>query len=228
MRVAERAPLTVQPLPRLGPTRPFKAVPLPFEPLLRRAATRSILSTVIAVRRASRTLDTSRVVERVARQQSLEPPPWRVHPTTAGTVRILIDEGPGMAQFARDASDLADRLAAVAGRDRTERIRMWQTPYAADDLLEFRTFPGVPSGSAILALSDLGIAPTEVRASGILDAWLRLAGELRASGSSLTVFVPYPPARWPRRLAPLRLVTWDRTTGLAAIRRMLQRARFRA
>jgi hypothetical protein len=132
-----------------------------------------------------------------------------------------------MTQFARDAEELADRVAAVAGRDRTERIRMWQTPYAADDLLEARSFPAVPSG-AVVAVSDLGIAPTEDRTPGIIDAWLRLDGELRASGTRLVVFVPYPPARWPRRLASLRLVTWDRSTSVAAIRRMLRRARSEA
>lgn len=224
VRVADRATPRIQALPRLPPPRPFDVVALPFEPLLRRPATRSILSAAIAVRCRGTVLDVRRAIERIARQQQLVPPPWQLDPTTPGAIRVLVDEGPGMAQFARDAEDLAAEVAAVAGRDRTERIRMWQTPYAADDLLEPRSFPAVPRG-AVIALSDLGIAPAEHRAPGIIDAWLRLDGELRTMGTRLVVFVPYPPARRPRRLAPLRLVTWDRSTSVAVIRRILRRSR---
>jgi hypothetical protein len=71
----------------------------------------------------------------------------------------------------------------------------------------------------VVALTDLGIARTGARVPGLAQHWLELDAELRAAGSSLVVFVPYPESRWPESLSEqLALVRWDRRTSLVDVR----------
>jgi hypothetical protein len=200
---------------------------LPFEPLLRPIAARAILGAAIATRRPGSVLDADRVADRIARRRPLEPLPWREETAVPSAVVILVDRGPGMAPFAQDAEDVVARIAAVAGRDRIRVTRVYQSPRlrpsgrAAELALP-------PRGTTVVALTDAGIAPVEERVPGLRDHWIALADDLRAAGCPLVAFVPYPPARWPRRLAAaMTMLPWDRTTHVAAVTRILGHARGR-
>jgi hypothetical protein len=222
---ATRPAIAPPPLPEM---RPFRAVRLSFEPLLRPLGTRALVGAAIATPRPGGALDVDRVAERIARRQPLEPLPWRRQAAVPGAVLVVVDRGPGMAPFAPDAEDLVARIASVAGRDRTRVLRVYQSPRmrASGKAAPF-VLP--PRGTTVVALTDVGIAPAEERVPRLHDDWLALAGDLRAAGCRLIAFVPYPPARWPRRIAAaMTLLPWDRTTGLPAVARVLRRAGGRA
>ena len=80
--------------------------------------------------------------------------------------------------------------------------------------------PPLP-GTPVVILSDLNIPGCGGQDVDV-DGWLRLDSILRSQGSSLLIFVPFPPLRWPARLRRhLRLIPWDRpTTPSSAVRAM--------
>ncbi len=204
---------------------------LAFEPLLRPVATRAVVSAALARRVPTGPLDLPRVSELLARRAPLRTLPrssyWGVAPWT----RVLVDRGTGMTPFLRDATDFAARICAVACRDRAEVVPFWQTPRSAavelDDGEEGAPAPPRP-GTAVLAITDLGIAPSGAPVSDLFEHWLELLRELSDSASQLIVFVPYPSVRWPAPLAErLCLVPWDRRTSLADVRSALVKARAR-
>lgn len=227
LRVSLRSGPTQRPViarPSFREGRPFSATPLPFEPLLHPLGTRAIVGAVVATPRAG-AIDVDGVAGRIARRQALEPLPRHRFAGVPGTVVVIVDCGPGMAPFAPDAEALVVRIASVAGRDRTQIARVYQSP-------QIRTYGGSstplalpPRGSAVVALSDLGIAPAEQRVPHLHEDWLVFAAELHARSCRLVAFVPYPPTRWPRSLgAKMILLPWDRTTGLAVVVRALRRS----
>ena len=81
--------------------------------------------------------------------------------------------------------------------------------------------PGVP----VLALTDLGLAGRVERGAADLEAaWQFIAAVLAARGSSLTVLLPYLPARWPVSLGTcIHLVPWDRSTTTVRARQARNR-----
>ncbi len=80
----------------------------------------------------------------------------------------------------------------------------------------------IPTGRPVLALTDLSIArPRMPVFHTSSNDWLEFQTRLDQAGCSLTVFVPYPPRRWPRCLhRRLHLVQWDRVTGPSNIKRL--------
>ena len=231
----EPPPVTgeVQPLvavrkqgPSLAPVQTDRALPaaarwtaqeLPFQPLLRPIATRAIIGSALAQRSAGGPLDVERLVELMARRHPIVEVPRLPRWSIAGRTLVLVDRGAGMAPFARDAGDFSERIASVASRDRTDIRRFWRTPrLVGNSPTTAKELDAPPRGTAVIALTDLGIAPGAPE--GVVDDWLAFAGRMASAGCSLVVFVPYPPSRWPAPLAEkLALVTWDRSTSLAAV-----------
>jgi hypothetical protein len=228
LRVAKRSGPTVASAPKELGTLPIReAGPrlrvLPLEPLLRPVVTRSVVASALAQRAPTGAVDLDRLVDIVARRQPVATlprlPRWHI----ASMTRVLIDRSPGMAPFGRDANDLAERIRAVASRDRSEAVGFWQSPRrCGSSPTSARRLPPPPRGATVIALTHLGIggssAPTD-----LVDDWLTLADDLAGGGCALVVFVPYPASRWPATLAGrLRIVHWDRGTTVADVRAVLR------
>ncbi|KYF56316.1 hypothetical protein BE04_08965, partial [Sorangium cellulosum] len=159
-------------------------------------------------------IDPIRLVDRVARKRPLEPVPHLIRQTLGRGVCVIVDRGAGMAPFARDAADVVARVRAVAGNERTEVVRFWHSPMRAGSSPGMvRQAPIPQGGTPVLALSDLGIAPSGTAPRKLADDWLAFGRAVAAAGSALLVLVPYPEERWPRALSrELALIAWDRTT----------------
>lgn len=186
---------------------------LPFAPLLFPLGTRAALTAALAQRTAGGEIDVERLVDGIARFEPLASVPRLPRSSLAGGARVLIDRGTGMQPFARDARDLAERIRAVASRDRTEVLSFWRTPrLVGPSRGKAKPAPLPPRGTVVVALTDLGIAPDSP--PSLENDWLALSGELRKAGCPLVVFVPYPAERRPPRLAELAVVTWDRHTTI--------------
>jgi len=189
---------------------------LELEPLLRPMATRAIVSSSLAQRNAGGPIDMDRLVELTAQRQNISELPRQLRWSIAGHTLVLVDRGAGMTPFARDAADLLERIRAVASRDRTVTRPFWRTPKRTRMSSTAESELIVPArGTAVVALTDLGIAPAAP--TGVAAEWIEYAQLLRASGSSLVIFVPYPPERWPELTVELPLVSWDRPTTLATV-----------
>ncbi|HVY29355.1 MAG TPA: hypothetical protein VHB79_22505 [Polyangiaceae bacterium] len=204
-------------------------VELPFEPLMRPVVTRALVSKALARRTATGPFDVARLTELMARRAAIRDVPraswWGVAPWT----RVLIDRGAGMAPFARDATDFAKRISAVASRERCEILPFWQTPLRVGKMPKLAGPMPLPRpATAVLAISDLGIAHSGSCVPDLLEHWRLLAEDLRQAGCPLLVFVPYPRERWPEALGEqLRLVPWDRRTSLSDVRSALSTQRSR-
>jgi hypothetical protein len=213
--------------PSLRPVETGRALPpsprwsgqeLSFQPLIRPIANRAIVSSALAHRSAGGAIDVDRLVELCARRQVITDVPRLPRWSIAGRTLVLIDRGAGMGPFARDGGDLAESIAAIASRDRTEVRRFWRTPRLVGNAPTAAKAinPPPPRGTAVVALTDLGIAPDAPE--GLIGDWLAFAAAIAKAGCTLVVFVPYPASRWPAALAEkLSIVTWDRGTSLASV-----------
>lgn len=192
----------------------------PFEPLLRTVAARAVVSAALARRTATGGLDAARLVDLVASRKPIRELPRLLASGVAPSTRVMIDCGPGMAPFARDAIELGQNISAVASRDRTEVLRFWQSPLCVGTSARSAVAHELPPpATAVVAISDLGISGAGIGLPDLEQQWLDFRGQLTEAKCSLVVFVPYPDARWPPVLAEsLPLVCWDRSTTLADVR----------
>jgi hypothetical protein len=202
---------------------------LEHEPLLRPLVTRAVVAASLARRVPNGPVAVAQLVETLARRKPLRRIPRENVTAVAASARVLIDCGPGMTPFSRDAEDLSTWIRAVVSRDRAELLQFWQTPrkVGPSPRRAARAAPPAP-GTVVVALTDLGIARTGSRVPGLTTHWLELNAELRAHGSSLMVFVPYPETRWPAALVgQLALLPWDRRTSVVDVRAARPTARGR-
>ena len=229
----ERLPL-LQRAPSRGRTRPLPwrvAEPLPpvgdrhlysrlrHEPLLQPRWSREVLSAAIASEVADGLLDELAAVDTAARGRALERLPQLMRWSLVRGVQLLVDEGPGMEPFRRDALEVGGALRRVVGRSGVTEQRfesslahgvsdVWlgpKRPYAAPE-------PGTP----VLVVSDLGIHPA---GSSHHDEWLGFARRLAQRGSPCVALVPYGRRHWPAELTRrIVLIQWDRVTTVSAVR----------
>jgi hypothetical protein len=75
----------------------------------------------------------------------------------------------------------------------------------------------------VLLLTDLGIQSGFSVSGGADESeWLEFVGALKHAGNPLVALVPYPPQRWPRRLAAaIHIVPWDSGTTISAVRSII-------
>lgn len=182
---------------------------------------RALLTTALSTRGAGGEVDVERLVERLSRAEPVRRVPRRLLPTLRRGVQLLLDHGEGMQPFIQDRTRMTRALRETVGEDRLQILRFAGSPRiaGAGARLSWKDYEPPLRGRPVLALTDLGIA----RTGGVLpEDWLALAARLQPRGSRLVVFVPYPPERWPSRLADrLTLIQWDRGTGVHDVRRAL-------
>jgi hypothetical protein len=196
--------------------------PLSLEPLLPRRSTPSIIAAAASTAVENDEPDAEQLVEVVATGRPVDRIPHGVRPTLIRGVQVLVDHGKGMEPFARDQVELVRDIVSVVGRSAVQRASFRNAPTRGilpAGRWRRQAYAAPPPGTPVLALTDLGIGgppvyPTRARA----DEWIALADLLAQRGSPLLAFVPYPPSRWPPRIAAaIEVLTWDRSTSLSTV-----------
>jgi hypothetical protein len=215
-----------------GPTWLFSAPPLeerrasslsnePIEPLFRTNWMPSLISSAVGVMRESASLDIETTVSAIARATPLDRLPASLCPTLAHGVQLLVDQSEGMELFAADQELMMEAVLTVVGKDKTD-IRfftgcpVWESD---KDTIE-EVYDPPPRGTAVLALTDLGIGRPRFAFTLTNTAdWLAFADRLAAAACPLVIFTPYPPSRWPRELQRrIKIIQWDRSTTVAKVK----------
>jgi hypothetical protein len=192
---------------------------LPYEPLFEPRWMRELLYAAIAAVVPGDELDVPAAVATLAAGEPLDDPPRLPRRSATFGAQLLVDGGAGMEPFRRDAAEVVRALRRIAGRAKVRTLHFEGT--LRDGVGEAPTAPRIAyappeSGTPVLMLSDLGLAPTG--GGPDVDEWLELARRLARRGSRLVAFVPYPAQRWPARLArEVALVQWDRLTTVASL-----------
>lgn len=142
-------------------------------------------------------------------------------------LQLLIDDGPGMAPFRADVERLWARLGELLPADRLTRLAFQGCPTRGCRVPRRKgSRPWVPPDSAVLVVTDLGIAAAEPSSGPCRPAeWLAFCAMAEAAGVQLRSLIPYPAHRWPVALVGrLHPVAWDRSTSAATVRRAVAAA----
>lgn len=203
-----------RPLPDLS--RPWNPRLLPpLDPLLPERIAAATVEAVTAIRQPDGALDVSRIVERIASAQPLHHLPCRPRPTLRRGLQLLLDMGEGMMPFRGDQAALRRRILTVVGDELVNVQRFVGTPLrkaGAGPAFTWDRYASPPPGTPVVVVSDVGIGwpPLHGADRATENEWLAFAQRLAAADCPLTIIVPYPPARWPKRLArAARQVAWE-------------------
>ena len=187
--------------------------------------TRAIAAAAVATRFADGPIDVEGVIDRVCKLRPLVPLPRRSVWTARHAVQLLVDRGQGMMPFAREATRLADRIRAVAGRDRTTMFlfrdcptrRRKTSPKGGDPVYE-PPAAGVP----VIVITDLGLTRgAAIRGGASEEEWLAFAATIRRAHCPLVAFVPCAFARVPDPLRRVfHTIPWDRATTVGLVRQI--------
>jgi hypothetical protein len=237
-------PMTVRrrthPLPSL-PDWLTSAPPLPASPppgaaaeapasLLDTRRSRAILGSLAAAP-GDGPIDVEAILRSVARGEALARLPYRLMPSLARGVQLLVDRSDAMLPFRLDTEGLERELRRLAGGSMevlsfvacpsrgcgTGVRRRWK-PYGPERVPRL--------GARILCVTDLGLGvPPHGDPPAYSEEWIAFAGELRRAGCSVGALVPYPPERWPSEVGRvMELFHWDLSLTVArAARGVLQR-----
>jgi len=191
--------------------------PLEPLPLLVPRWTRAILSTALSAATASEEIDLPAAIDLLASGHPLRALPRRRAGRIAPAAQVLIDAGESMTPFLADQARLLADLAQVIGGSSLEMLKFVGTPLRNAGRGARRSWPVYsppPPGTAIVLVTDLGIADTGFgQAAPDTAEWMRFLELLQLRGCPAIALVPYGPHRWPARIAHvLPIITWDRAT----------------
>jgi len=186
-------------------------------PLFEPRWTRAILSTALAGKGATGSLNLPEIVSAVAKRRPLRSLPRLPGGIIAPRVDLLLDVGESMMPFAGDQTALVAAVRTVVGADSVRHLKFVGSPLRGagtddDEVWPDYAFPA--TGTHVLLLTDFGIGrpPAGFTPAGN-DEWRRFALALRKRQVGCTAFVPYPAARWPLEARRhFKIVQWDRAT----------------
>lgn len=194
----------------------------PLESLFAPGRVRGIVREMTTLTHASGGPDIAAVVRLIARAQPLTRLP-RLQVTTLGhSVQWLFDAGPSMLPFTRDKQQLAATALRLLGRDRVRIADFIGHPLQAvraQRQVQWGALHWPPRGSALVAVSDLGIGGRESKL--LAPPWQEFIDECRRRRLRSVVLIPYEQARWPAVAAAFdSALTWDLDTGVQGLRRV--------
>lgn len=202
----------------------------PHEPLFFPRWTRAILSAGLATNSEVGDIDVDRVVNILARNQSLKTWPLLSIPTLTRGVQLLIDRSEAMTPFIRDQIRLHKEIVATVGSDRVTTLRFVGCPIrraGAGAEPTWSEYEPPMSRAPVVLLSDLGIGRPRLgyeRAGE--NEWLKFIERVKKAKCPLLAFVPYDEARWPPALASrMSIIQWDRNTSAITVCNKLKHAR---
>ncbi len=224
----EEALVTLAPPARMAAATDEEEEPDPeLLPLLDPMTLRSAVVSAVETRSLETVPDVDALTAALIRGEAIREIPFRRSPTVRRGAQVLVDRGPGMVPFVRDADQLAAAISSLVNASSTSVLRFRGMPgWGVYDLHGARRrYEYPPPGVPVVIISDFGIsseALPDVRP--VLSEWLQLVRELRARGSSVVAFIPYERERWPRELAgSVVLVNWDRGATSMKIRTARER-----
>lgn len=228
-RSEESAPaISVAPLEASGSESDLQALPL--EPLFFPRWTRAILSAGLATNSDVGPVDVDRVVEILARGESLKTLPVLSTPTLTRGVQLLIDRSEAMTPFIRDQVRLHKEIVATVGSDRVTTLRYVGCPIrgaGGGAAPSWSTYEPPVSKAPVLLLTDLGIGRPRLNdeRAGI-EEWVLFIEQVKKAECPLLAFVPYAQSRWPPELASrMSIIQWDRRTSAITVCNKLKHAR---
>jgi hypothetical protein len=197
---------------------------LPHRPLISAHTLPAILHAALGTDAGDGDIDIDLLVPLLAAREPITSIPYESRPSLLRGVQLLIDVGPGMAPFRRDARHLARAVTRLVGITQTQEAWFDRSPLdgiGRGPLSTWsRAYEPPPPRTPVLLVTDLGIAWTTNGRGAAPGEWLRFVELLRRRGSGVVAFVPYPASRWPASLASaLPIIAWDRPTGVTDVRR---------
>ena len=197
------------------------------DPLLDPALARAVLGGALATTAHDGELWVEEAVRRIAMGLPFAEVPRRPRPTLRRGVQVLVDRGPAMLPFHEDVSSLLAQVRSVFGAPLVRVLQFDRSPLQGAGQGSRRTWtpyaPQLPEpGTVVVAVTDLGIADVFDTPGASPLEWLEFAALLHRHGCPLRVMVPYPEPRWPVALrGRLRILPWDRGTGVQRVKRTL-------
>jgi hypothetical protein len=171
----------------------------PPRPLVARRATRGIVSAALSTTDEKGPVDLGRVVDRLARGETIERLPRRTWPTMRHGAQVLVDGGTGMVPYAADVLRFLAAFERHVGAERLTVARFVGCPTRGAGVGARRSWsrwrpprPGMP----IALLTDLGVgrAPFSGDAAPARE-WLDFAAEAHSAGCPVVALVPYRAGR---------------------------------
>lgn len=212
-----RAPVPrwVASTPKLPYPKTSHALPLLHEPLLKPEWVAGLLLWSVGIQTPESKPDIETIVKTIASGQVIASFPSRSRPTLVRGIHLVVDESDGMEPFIQDQRMMIDTLFRILGPERIHCSYVVGSPLSAAV-----TIGALSPGTPVVGLTDLGLTSQRASLGSNPDDWLEFQGRLEQSGCPLTVFVPFPPRRWPRRLiGRLHMIHWDRTVTLSGAKR---------
>ena len=143
--------------------------------------------------------------------------------------QILIDVGIGMQPFVGDTRQMVRAMRKVVGAEHVRVLTFVDCPSRGvlSEAYKDEAYRAPDNGAIVVAVSDLcGGGPHAAIREAEPESWLVVVRQVRDAGSTLVVLNPYPPDRWPARLAGrIPIIYWDRATRASDVRRTRRRFR---
>jgi hypothetical protein len=208
-------PLEVKDLPASEPPSP--------EPLFFRPWQRGILQELVGMPRPVGDIDVERLVDSLAHARPIVKLPRRSVMGFEKGVQVLVDVGESMRPFADDSFVLLRELLHLVSPEQVALLTFEGLPTKGTAPLgewPLSSYQPPQDGRPVLLITDLGVRWNST-GSGTAADWLAFASAVRAAGSTVTALVPYRRERiHPRLRRAIAVVTWDRRTSSAVVRRI--------
>jgi hypothetical protein len=206
-----------------------RVIPPFLQPLLDPLWERGVLIEAVGTPQAEGAFAVLEAVELIARAEPMHSFPREKVQSVSKGCQVLIDMGIGMRPFTRDAWQLVSAVRKAVGAYHTRVLTVVDSPLdgVLTETNDDEPYAPPENGALVLAVTDLclGGPGSAIRKAEPAD-WLKFARIVRDAGSMLVVLNPYPPERWPARVAEqVPTVYWDRSTRAADVRRTRRRTR---
>jgi hypothetical protein len=212
-----------------GVDEPKFSRPLALSPLFHGLWERGVLLALAGTPRPEGQLAIVEAVQLIARCEVWRDLPLEKIQSASKGCQVLVDTGIGMRPFVADTRQLVQSLRMVVGAEHVRVLTYVDCPSRGvlTQAYQDETYRAPDNGATVVAVSDLcGGGPRAAIREAEPGEWLAVAKLVRDAGSPFVVLNPYPPDRWPERLAEsIPVVHWHVTTRAADVRRTRRQSR---
>lgn len=201
---------------------------IPHVPILKQNWTRAILIEALSTLVDQGEVDTSRVIDKFARGETIDKIPRFMIPTLKRGCQVLIDVGVGMEPYENDKKHLLDEIRKVVGKDELEVLYFDGIPgmdVETWDDFQIKEYPLPPVGTPVFVITDLGISnPDFTLTRSSARDWEQFYIRLNDKEIPLIALTPYPPQRWPTELNGMfPILQWKHSLTAMETRRQRRR-----
>jgi hypothetical protein len=222
-------PESIPPAPPPVSEEPADAKPIGLAPLFNGLWERGVLLEAAGMPRPEGELAIVEAVRLAATGEGWRDLPMEKIQSVSKGCQMLVDAGIGMQPFIADTRQMVRSMSKVVGARHVSVQTFVDCPSRGVLLQAYQdeAYRAPDNGAMVVALSDLcaGGPRAAIREAGP-EEWLPVAKFIRDAGSMLVVLNPYPPDRWPARLAGrFPIIYWHASTRLADVRKTRRRFR---